>query len=178
MGRIRKLIGKKCFLSPIDPADAEIYTHWLNDMKVISNLTLANGIINTESEKGFLAELSRGHNYGIVELETDKLIGTCGFINIDKDNRNAEIGIFIGVISRWNKGFGTEAMNLLLDYGFNYLNLQNVFLQLYAFNENAFACYRKIGFKEIGRRRQALYRNRKFHDIIYMDILPEDFYRE
>lgn len=178
MGRIRKLIGKKCFLSPLDPADAEIYTHWLNNMDLISNLSLANSVINTEAEKGFLTDLAKGHNYGIVDLETDKLIGTCGFVNIDKDNRNAEIGIFIGDEASRNKGFGTEAMELLMDYGFNYLNLHNIFLQVYAFNENAVACYRKIGFKEIGKRRQTLYRNRKFHDVIYMDILPEDFYKE
>lgn len=176
MARIRKLIGKKCFLSPIDPADAEIYTHWLNDLEVISSLTLADSIINVETERDFLTTLSKDHNYGIVNLETDNLIGTCGFTNIDKSNKNAEIGIFIGDTSQWNKGFGSEAMSLLLNYGFSYLNFHNIALQVYSFNENAIKCYQKIGFKEIGRRRQALYRNRMFHDIIYMDILPEDFY--
>lgn len=177
MGRIRKLIGGKCFLSPIDPNDAEIYTHWLNDMEVIRNLALANSVINVESEKEFLQALSKEHNYGIVELATDELIGTCGFTNIDKDNRNAEIGIFIGDKTYLSRGYGSEAMALLMDYGFRYLNLHNIFLQVYSFNENAIECYRKLGFKEIGRRRQALYRDRAFHDTILMDILSDDFYR-
>lgn len=176
MARIRKLIGQKCFLSPIELADAETYTRWLNDMELISMLTLANSVINVETEKEFLQALSKEHNYGIVDLKTDELIGTCGFVNMDKDNRSAEVGIFIGEKSFWNKGYGTEAMKLLLDYGFAYLNLHNITLKVYDFNKNAIQSYTKIGFKEIGKQRQALYRNRMFHDVIYMDILPEDFY--
>lgn len=178
MARIRKLIGKECFLSPMSSDDAEIYAHWLNDMDVVHNLTLATEIINVENERKFVSELSGNHNYGIVVKETNELIGTCGFIHVDAINRSAETGIFIGNKNYWHKGFGFDAMSLLIDYGFSYLNLHNIFLQVYSFNENAINCYRKLGFKEIGKRRQALLRNRMFHDVVYMDILPDDFYKE
>lgn len=178
MARIRKLIGEKCFLSPMSEDDAEQYAHWLNDMEVVRLLSMAHGIINVENERKFISELGAQHNYGIVTVSDEKLIGNCGFVNMDAVNRCAEIGIFIGDKSYWHQGFGTEAMKLLIDYGFNYLNLHNIFLYVYAFNTHAAACYRKIGFKEIGRRRQAVYRNRAYHDLILMDILSEDFYEK
>lgn len=178
MGRIRKLIGEKCFLSPMTTDDAETYSHWLNDMEVVHFLTVASSVINTENERKLLEELSNNHNYGIVALENDKLIGTCGFIHIDNINKNAEIGIFIGEKAYWRQGYGSEAMMLLMDYGFRYLNLHNIMLQVYSFNENAINCYRKLGFKEIGKRRQSVYRERTFHDTIFMDILADDFYKQ
>ena len=64
---------------------------------------------------------------------------------------------------------------MLLDYSFNILNLNNIMLNVYAFNTRAIRCYRKIGFKEIGRRRQARRIQGKSYDIIYMDILAEEF---
>jgi RimJ/RimL family protein N-acetyltransferase len=64
----------------------------------------------------------------------------------------------------------------LLDYGFKALNLHNVGLTVYEFNERAKRCYEKVGFKECGRNREALLRNMKRYDIINMDILAHEFY--
>ena len=66
-------------------------------------------------------------------------------------------------------------MALLMNYGFN-LNLHNIFLQVHSFNK-IINCYRKLGFKEIGRRRQSVYRERIFHDTVFMDILSDDYYQ-
>ncbi len=176
MCRIRKLIGKKCFLSPVDIADAELYAHWLNDMEVIRNLTVSNRVINVDTERDFLFTLSKEHNYGIVDLETDKLIGNCGFSALNYFDKTAEIGIFIGDKDYRHKGYGSEAVRLLLDYGYNYLNLHNVLLRVFDFNRNALETYKKIGFKIIGTRRQCEPKERRMIDVIYMDILPEDFY--
>ena len=172
----KKLVGKKCYLSPIDINDAGIYAEWLNDLEVTSNLTLYGSVINTETERSFLERLSREHNYSIIDMGTDKLIGTCGFVEVDHLNQKAETGIFIGDRNYWNKGYGTESLRLLLDYGFRALNLHNVMLKAYAFNERAIKTYEKIGFKIIGKRREALKRGNEMFDDIYMDILPGDFY--
>ena len=178
MARIRKLIGEKCFLSPICLTDAEIYARWLNDLEITKNLTLAHSIINVNTEADFLATLSKEHNYGIVDLATDELIGTCGFSFLNHFDRTAELGIFIGNKNYLHKGYGTEAVRLLLDYGYQYLNLHNVMLRVMDFNTNALEVYKKIGFKEIGVRRQCEPRNQQMIDVIYMDILPSDFYNE
>ena len=74
-----------------------------------------------------------------------------------------------------SNGYGTESLRLLLDYGFNYLNLNNIHLGVKAFNERAIACYKKVGFKEYGRRREAYFLNGKYYDHVFMDILAREF---
>ena len=172
----KKLVGRKCYLSPINPNDAEKFTAWLNDMDLLINLSLYNGMINLENEREFLSNLSKDHNYSIIDLETNELIGSCGFSDIDFVNQIAETGIFIGDKNHWNKGYGTEALSLLLDYGFKALNFHNVMLRVFEYNKRAIKSYEKIGFRQIGIRRQALHRNLEKHNIVYMDILPDEFY--
>ena len=174
----KKLVGEKCYLSPIDINDAEKFTEWLNDLEVTNNLTMYSGIINTEMEKAFLENLSKTHTYSIIDIENDQLIGNCGYMNIDNINQTADVGIFIGDKNYWNKGYGTEAFSLLLDYGFKALNLHNIFLKVYSYNKRAIKSYEKIGFKVIGIRREALYRNMERHDEIFMDLLAKDFYKK
>ena len=173
----KKLAGKKCYLSPMDVNDAEIFTEWLNDLEVTANLNIFNSVMNVETEKDFLTKLSKEHNYAIVDLKTDKLLGSCGFVELDHLNQTAETGIFIGNKNYWNKGYGTESLQLLLDYGFNALNLNSVMLRVFSFNERAIKMYKKTGFKVMGKRREALQRSGKAFDIIYMDILKKDFYK-
>lgn len=74
-----------------------------------------------------------------------------------------------------NKGYGTEAIRLLLDYGFNYMNLHSVKLELMSFNERALKCYKKCGFKETGRIRENRFINGNYYDTITMDILEREF---
>ncbi|GHV06649.1 N-acetyltransferase [Spirochaetia bacterium] len=173
----RKLVGEKCYLSPIDADDAEKFTEWLNDLDVTVNLQLYQASINAENERSFLNKLAEGHHYSIIDKKTDGLIGNCGFMDIDNLNQTAELGIFIGDKNYWGKGYGTEALSLLADYGFKCLNLHNIMLRVYSFNKRAIACYEKVGFKKIGIRREALYRNREVYDIIFMDLLAGDFYK-
>ena len=172
----KKLIGKKCYLSPIDVNDSDKFTGWLNDMELSINLQLYGGVINSESEKIFLTDLSKDHNYSIIDNEKNELIGNCGFMDIDHVNQIAETGIFIGNKNYRNRGYGTEALSLLIDYGFKALNFHNIMLKVYEYNKAAIRCYEKTGFKQMGTRREALHRNLQKHNIIYMDILPDDFF--
>ena len=174
----RKLVGKKCYLSPMDTNDAEKYTEWLNDMELLVNLQLYSGIIGLESEKGFIDSLSRDHNYSIIDIEKNELVGNCGFLDIDHVNQTAEAGIFIGNKDYRNKGYGTEAFSLLIDYGFNALNFHNIMLKVYEYNKIAIRCYEKIGFRQIGIRREALQRNLERHNIVFMDLLSNDFFEK
>jgi RimJ/RimL family protein N-acetyltransferase len=84
------------------------------------------------------------------------------------------LGIFIGQKEYWGKGYGEEACRLICRYGFDHLNLENIILRVYAYNEKAIACYKKVGFREIGKRRSAKKILRKRHDVLFMDLLPGD----
>jgi RimJ/RimL family protein N-acetyltransferase len=170
------MIGSKCYLSPINPNDAEKFTEWLNDLDITVNLNLYNSIINTENEKSMLEKISKEHNCSIIDNKTNELIGNCGYIDLDHLNQTAEAGIFIGNKNYWDKGYGTEALTLLLDYGFKALNLHNIGLRVYSFNKRAIKSYEKAGFKIIGKRREALLRGKERSDIIFMDILCNEFY--
>ena len=119
-----------------------------------------------------------GATFAIIESKTDKLIGSCGIDEINNIRRTATLGIFIGDDEARNKGYGTEVIKLLLDFGFNYLNLHSIQLHVMAFNKRAIRCYEKGGFKEVGRRREAYYLNGKYYDIITMDILKKEFKEE
>ena len=170
------MIGSHCYLSPLNSNDAEQFTEWLNDLEITVNLTLYHSVINTENEKALLEKLATGHNYSIIDNATNELLGNCGFIDIDHLNQSAEVGIFIGNKNYWNKGYGTEALTLLVDYGFKALNLHSILIRVYSFNERARKCYEKVGFKIIGTRREALRRGNEKHDIFYLDLLPCEFY--
>ncbi|MDR1218938.1 MAG: GNAT family N-acetyltransferase, partial [Treponema sp.] len=122
----KKLVGKKCYLSPIDMNDAEKYTEWLNDLEITLNLVRYSKSLDLNTEKQLIAELAKGHNYGIIALGDDTLIGNCSFMEIDNLNQTGEVGIFIGNKNYWNKGYGAEALTLLVDYGFKALNLYNI----------------------------------------------------
>jgi RimJ/RimL family protein N-acetyltransferase len=172
----KKIVGKKCYLSPINVEDYEKYTEWVNDMEVAAGLIFASKLIGPEAEKLALERLSTsGYNFAIVDAEKDELIGNCGFPKLDNLNRAGEVGIFIGNKDYWGKGYGQEVLKLLLDFGFNILNLHNISLKVYSFNQQAIKCYKKVGFKEAGRIREAKLIAGKAYDEIFMDILDTEY---
>ena len=175
----KKVDGDRVYLSPMCIDDVPKYVKWMNDPKVTDGINCGKNIATIESERAWLENSIKNGNYNlaIIKKERNELIGNCGFHDIDKIHGLATIGIFIGEEENRNKGFGREALKLLIGYGFDYLNLQNIMLTVYSFNEKAVACYKKVGFKEIGKRRDAVIKNNKRYDIIYMDIIREEYYK-
>ena len=176
----KKIKGERVYLSPMCIEDAEKYTKWMNDFKVTDKMNASTNVVTKESEKEWIEKNSRIGNYqfAIVKQENDELIGNCSLFDIDFINQIGTVGIFIGEEENRNKGYGTEALKLLIDYGFNHLNLNNIMLTVYSFNENAINCYKKVGFKEIGRRREAYFKNNERYDRIFMDIIRKEYYKE
>ncbi len=173
----KKLIGTKCYLSPISIDDAEKYCEWLNDFEVSINLLTFSQQLSLEWEKSILQDMikNKSQTFAIIKVESDQLIGNCSIFGINQLNRKAEVGIFIGDKKNWNKGYGTEALSLLVDYGFNILNLNSLMLEVFSYNKRAVQSYKKVGFQEIGRRREAIIRVGKKYDEVLMDILAKDF---
>jgi len=172
------LAGEKCYLSPCQPEDAERWAGWFNDLEVTIPLgDEAYTPTSLEGEQDTIQDIleNNRHIFSIVDQKTDQTIGRCMFFNVDAVNRNAKLGIVIGEKDHWDQGFGQEAVNLLLDYGFNLLNLNNVMLGTFSFNHRAIRCYEKVGFKLIGRRRKARIIAGEKYDLILMDILAGEF---
>ena len=176
MKYFKKLIGERIYLSPRNNEEIEKFTEWMNDFETTDYTGRSAYITTLEGEKKYFEEnIDKDYNFFIVTLDNDKLIGTVGLERYNSINRTATLGIFIGDKEYRSQGYGTEAIKLILDYGFNYLNLNNIKLELISFNERALKCYKKCGFKEYGRRRKSKFINGKYYDTIEMDILAEEF---
>ena len=172
----KKLVGDRIYLSPRNAEDVEQFTEWLNDFQVTDYTGNSKMLFTLAGEKEYLEQNSSPEAiFVIVDLNTDKMIGTVSLEQIDYTDRKATLGIFIGEADYRSKGYGTEAIKLILEFGFKYLNLNNINLGVFAFNERGVACYKKCGFKEYGRRRKSKFINGKYYDTVYMDILAEEF---
>lgn len=170
-----KLPGKRLYLSPMNADDLMLYTKWMNDLEVTDRLGMSAQVTSTESEEKWLLDNNSNYQFAIVRKEEDRLIGNCGFQDFSPIHQAAEVGLFIGEEQDRSKGYGSEVLTLLLDYGFHHLNLHNIMLKVFSFNERAIHCYEKVGFREFGRRSECYYVNGQFHDQIMMQILKDEW---
>ena len=180
MAYYKKLIGERIYLSPRgdSPEEVEKFTKWLSDSEVTDYISFSASLVIPSHEKEFLyssAKNDKERSFTIVDINNDNPIGTVSLENINWVNKNAVLGIFIGEENYRNGGFGTEAIKLILDYGFNYLNLHSIRLELLDTNERAHKCYKKCGFVDTGKHRDKTFINGKYHDILQMDILRDEF---
>ena len=174
---LKTLVGDNVYLSPISLDDVEKYAEMVNDIKVsvgLGYLSYTN-IIDFESEKEFLISVKKEKMFAVRLLENDNLLGNVGFNSVDLLNRTAVIGIMLGNPNYQRKGYGIEAVKLILDYCFSFLNLRNISLSVFEYNEAAYNLYKKAGFKEVGRLRKAVEIMGKTYDVIIMDMLKEEF---
>jgi RimJ/RimL family protein N-acetyltransferase len=113
--------------------------------------------------------------YFAVEAD-EKLIGTCGLFHFDKTARSCELGISIGDKDYWGKGFGSDAVTLLVDFAFRHMNQHRVFLVVGAGNDRAVGAYRKVGFVEEGKMRDHLWIDGRYDDSLIMSILSTEWH--
>ena len=176
MKYFKKLVGDRIYLSPRNTEDVEQFTEWMNDFEVTDYIGRTAQMISLSGEKEFLEKNPNPEaTFVIVDLRDDIMVGTVSLEKINRVESKATLGIFIGRSEYRGKGYGEEAINLLLDFGFNYMNLNSINLTVLDCNERAKACYKKCGFKEMGRERQGKFVNGKYYDAVMMDILREEF---
>ncbi len=173
------LYGQNLRLRAIEREDIPRFLRWLNDPEVRRFLVMHEPLSRAREERWFEEQLSR-QNELILAIEVlidDEWvhIGAIGLHRIDLKNRTAVLGIVIGEKNFWEKGYGREAIRVLLRYAFWELGLHRVELETFAFNARALRCYEAVGFKRVGTRRQAFFREGAFHDVILMDLLAEEF---
>jgi RimJ/RimL family protein N-acetyltransferase len=175
------LKGKNVLLRPIKRSDISYFLKWFNDPEVVQYLEMYLPMTEMSEEK-FIEELSTTRTRSdvilvieVIEGDSAKPIGNCGLHQINSKNRNAIFGIVIGEKDYWSRSYGTEAARLLINYGFQQLNLHRISSYAFAFNERSIRLHRKIGFREEGRLRQATFKNGQYHDHVQFGILREEW---
>lgn len=113
--------------------------------------------------------------FSIHTLAGDQIIGSIELSEIDWVAGNAWVGIGIGEREYWGKGYGSDAMNVLLRFAFESLNLKRVSLTVFEYNERAIKSYIKVGFKEEGRMRQWMQRAGQRYDLVFMGFMREEW---
>src|SRR5579884_3637803 len=110
----------------------------------------------------------------IVDDTSNRCVGEAVLNEWDKENESCNFRIFIGPAGQ-NRGLGSEATRLILDYAFTHLPLHRIELEVYAFNPRAQRVYEKAGFVVEGRRRDALLFDGERVDAIVMSILKPEW---
>ena len=113
--------------------------------------------------------------FGIHSLEDDRLIGDTTLGGFDWTAGNAWVGIGLGERGYWGKGYGTDAMRLVLRFAFRELNLNRVSLDVFEYNPRGIRSYENAGFKHEGRGRSWLMRDGRRWDMVYMGILRSEW---
>lgn len=120
------------------------------------------------------AEGGRDGSSFVIEAD-GKVIGQCALFGRDAIAQTAELGITIGDRAYWARGYGREALTLLLEYGFRLLNLRRIHLKVHATNARALRAYRAVGFVEEGRLRQHVWSDGAYDDLVLMGVLREEW---
>lgn len=170
------IAGSKVALGPIHRGLIEINHKWINQLS--TTRFLAMQVTSLESEEQWYEKVAGGKDITylcIYENESMRPIGGVNLHNYNAAHRRAELGIMIGESDLRGKGYGTEAVQLMCDYGFNAMGLNSIMLITTAYNIAGQKAYEKAGFKEIGRRREARWFAGKYWDDIYYDILASEF---
>ena len=173
---ITTVVGERVALGPIHRGLIEINHRWINQLETSRFLNM--GVISLEAEEDWYERIASGKDIvylAIYEKSTMRPIGGVNLHNISAEHRNAEFGIMIGEKDLRGKGYGTEAVKLMCDYGFNAMGLNSIMLLTYEWNIAGQRAYEKAGFKEIGRRREARWFAGRYWDDIYYDLLASEF---
>ncbi len=108
-------------------------------------------------------------------LESDQPIGFIGLFDLFIQHGDTLVAIALGEREYWGKGYGTDAMRVMLRYSFNELNLRRVGLIVFEYNPRAIRSYEKAGFTPEGRQRGVLLRDGRRWDWTFMGILREEW---
>src|SRR5208282_1431293 len=174
--------GKLVRLRGYELSDLDSVMKWINDEDVTQYLGggMLSYPVSSIAERKFIESfaLSASSNEKTFVIETiadSRNIGALSFHGIDWINRCSGVGIMIGDKTCWGRGYGTDAMRILMRLAFDKLGLHRLWLHVYDFNTRAITSYDKCGFKREGVLREQRFFNGKYHDTIVMGILESEY---
>jgi RimJ/RimL family protein N-acetyltransferase len=169
----------RVFLRPFEPEDAEVHHRWSADPDVIRFASLGPPLSLARARQRvarYVEEHGKdGHAFVICLAEDDRPIGEASLFHLDHLNGTAELGIFIGEQEQWGKGYGTDAVNALVDFGFGWLRLDRIWLEVWTENPRAIRSYEKAGFVREATLRHDRFEDGAFTDGHIMGILRDEW---
>ena len=172
------LEGNKVRLRPFEERDLDHVMEWVNDPEVTRTLLVGRYPMTRTMEKAWLDERLKGSTTEVsfvIESRAGEYLGGIGYFHILQLERHAELGLVIGRKTEWGKGYAREAMSLFVDYGFEQLNFNLIYLTVLPHNSRAHTIYTSLGFREEGRLRQRIYRDGVYFDLLSLSILREEW---
>jgi RimJ/RimL family protein N-acetyltransferase len=176
--RPESMPGRTVTLRRHRPENLRAFMRWYSDPEVARLTRYQQTPLSNEEVQRFFYARVMGPDFLAMAIhirDTDRLVGTCAFSQLDGDNGSTLYHITIGEHDAWGHGYGTEATELMLEHAFTRLSLHRVGLTVFEFNTRALRAYEKCGFVVEGRARQAIFRDGRFWDEIHMSILLEDW---
>lgn len=171
--------GERVWLRPPEPVDIDLFLGWFNDAEATHFLALRAPIGRAEEERWLARALEQqgkeAYTFVVCVLHDDRPIGTAGLMEIDRVNGSAGFGIAIGEKALWNRGYGTDALNAIVDFAFGELRLERIWLDCFAYNSRARRSYEKAGFTVEGVRRRALFHRGAYVDVLHMALLRDEW---
>jgi RimJ/RimL family protein N-acetyltransferase len=171
--------GERVFLRATERADVPLFVGWFNDADVVRNLAMYAPMSDAAEAAWFdrmlAAQGTTDYHFVICLLADARPIGTIGLHGLDLQNGTAEFGIAIGEKEEWSKGYGTDALRAICDFGFGELRLERISLYVYAGNDRARRSYEKAGFSHEGTLRRAHFGRGAHADVNVMSLLREEW---
>ena len=173
------LRGELVYLRPAEREDLDTFVRWFSDAETTRYLAMRAPFSKAMEEKWFDEMLARqgkeAYHFVICLLADERPIGTAGFHHVDYENGNAAFGISIGERGEWDRGYGTDALRAMCDFGFGELRLERIELDVYEPNRRARRSYEKAGFVTEGTLRHAHYSDGRHHDVLRMSLLRREW---
>ena len=172
------LEGTKTFLRPLEAEDIPMFQRWYNNQEVNywanAGWPLSTMLSDEEIEERFFVPQRDSRRFTILN-ENKVPIGTTGFRDMNIPARSAVLFIIVGEKEYWNRGYGTDALKVLVDYLFLQWNFHRLSLDTWDGNQRALKAYSKLGFKTEGRLRQARFVMGEYQDAIIMALLRDEY---
>ena len=180
-GRAEKLVGEGVELRRHARENYRLYGEWYGDPEIWRLTSWAASPLSTPAVERLFKdrELSSTDDSFAIHLKgEEEPIGVVSLMNLSQANESAELSVIVGHPDDRRRGYGAEAIAILLDYGFDELGLNRVGLSVFEFNEYAISTYEKLGFRDEGRLRKSLKRDGAFYDAILMSVLGSEWQEE
>ena len=174
------LEGRYVDLRQIEESDLPELRDWRNS-HYIRAYTREFRPLNILNQKNWFESLLTDRSnimFAIEKKEDEAVVGCCGLTYINWKEGHGEISIYIGDQNWQEKGYATDALQLLLKYGFCELRLHRIYAIIFGYNEASIKFFEKNRFKLEGRHREARFWDGKFHDELVYGILEDEYLSE